>query len=652
MNERVAFEREMRSLQVFEQQAPARPLPEHAGPKPCRGKSPKPAPDKPAVDITGRYYTARPSQSVVINQAGVHFEAVVSLPKRLNVSRNRGYNVRAADKELHREMKVLQGDLVKPDEFRWFNRDKASDTGVIRREGGQLYLIADEGSHAKEKIALLAMEKRPTLMGTVPTLRRTNWEMNRVELNELQPLLPWQKQQIEHILDQKALDAIFKAYFIDQVKKPDPVGVLINRLSERSTPQSPNYAPSTKFDQFPNTDLALVREYARRVLTAQRWTNARNVTRSHIDWIQAMLDQEAGRNAGPDEVFTRQLGLQPKPRNTGSDHQYEFTINLTGASLVLGAFVGTVTVRKLNGRKWGPKDYDIDLMGLNVALSGFDIKVGEPWKGYAESYLEWSENDIYGGARFFGAKATAGLDVAKARAGFMHVLGDEKMPPLEVLFWDAKLGVPNPDKVAEKWLKNVLQGEQKDKVTDQIKKKGVPTPKDLLKPSVSAAVLFGDITPSGSVLEKMRKLQKFDPIDLTRKLPGPEALGADVQSSAHFCLDDDQPTPAAVQALRALCARQLAVFGSKNASLRVLGHADTLGHRIPGHNQSLSERRAINTVAAVQGILGPRFKIERVEKKGLGDTLAGIESKGRVVAAPEHRRVDIYLNGSLELSLF
>jgi outer membrane protein OmpA-like peptidoglycan-associated protein len=652
MYERVAFEREMRSLQVFERNAPTSPAPEQTGPKPCRGKSPKPVPDKPTLDITGRYYTAKPSQSVVINQAGRHFEAVISFPKRLNVSRDRGHTIRAGDKEPHRQMKVLQGDLVKGDEYRWFNRDNSADAGVIRQENGKLYLIPKDGPNASEKIELVAMEKRPTLMGTVPTLRRRNWDMNRVELNELQPLIPWQKKEIERLLDQHVLDKVFKAYFVDQIKNPSPIGVLINRFSERSTPQSPNYQPWTKFDQFPAADLVLVREYSRRVLTAQKWTNARNVTRSHIDWIQAMVDQEAGRSAGPDEVFTRQLGLRPSPRGSGGDHKYEFAISLIGGSLVLGGFAGSVTIQKLNGRKW-TKTYDIDLMGLNVSSSGLDVKLGESWKGYAESYLEWTENDMYGGVRFFGAKAGAGMDLAKARAGFMHVLGDERLPPLEVLFWDAKLGVPNPDKVAEKMLKNVLQGEQKDKVTEQITKKGVPSAKDLLKPSIGAAVLFGDITPTGSLLEKMRKLKKpYEPVDLTRKLPGPEALGAEVQSSAHFCLNDDQPTPAGVQALRALCARHLAVFGAENASVKVLGHADTLGHEIPGHNQKLSQRRADNTVAAIKGILGSRYKVKSVEAKGLGDSLASIESKGKAQAAPQFRRVDIYVNGSLELSMF
>jgi outer membrane protein OmpA-like peptidoglycan-associated protein len=355
-----------------------------------------------------------------------------------------------------------------------------------------------------------------------------------------------------------------------------------------------------------------------------------------------MVDQEFGKNAGDDEVFSRQLGLRPSPRDRRGHHQYEFTISLLGWSLVVGAFTGSVVVKKLNDRKWGPKTYDIDLMGLNVSISGLDVKLGESWKGYAESYLEWTENDIYGPVRFFGAKASAGLDLAKARAGFMHVLGDERMPPLEVIFWDAKLGVPNPNKVAEKMLKNKIQG-----------KDVVPTPKGLVKPSVGAAVLFGDITKSGSIVERMLHLKTpYDPVDLTRKLPGPEAIGAEAQSAAHFCLDDDQPTPAGVQALRALCARQLALFTSGNAYLRVFGHADTLGHKVPHHNQKLSQRRADNTVSAIKGILGKDYNVKGVESKGLGDTLAGVESKGKIVAAPQHRRVDIYVNGSLELSLF
>jgi outer membrane protein OmpA-like peptidoglycan-associated protein len=484
------------------------------------------------------------------------------------------------------------------------------------------------------------MEQRPTLMGTVLTLRQNRWDMNRLERNELQPLVPWQKRQIEHILDQGILDGVFRAFFVDQIKDPDPVGVLINRFTEyRAT----GGTPETKFDQFPLADLELVREYARRVLTAQRWTNHRNVTRSHVDWIQIMLDQNTGNSpVSNDEVFARHLGLRPSPKDRRGLHRYEFTISLMGVSLVLGGFSGSVTVTKTNDRKWGPKKFDIDLWGLNVVISGLDIKLGESWKGSAESYLEWTENDINGAVRFFGVKASAGLDLAKARAGFMHVLGDERMPPLEVLFWDAKLGVPNPDKIAEKMLKKKVQG--KDVTLN---------PRELVKPSLGASVLFGDITAAGTIFERMAKLRKpYDPIDLSRRLPPPEAIGAEAQSSSHFCLDDAQPTPAGVQALRAMCARQLALFAAGGAVLKVIGHADTLGHKIPGHNQQLSQRRADNTVAAIKGILGSSFRVKNVESKGMGDTLAALESKGRITPAPQHRRVEIILNGSLELSLF
>ncbi|GEM_PF-6885983 len=639
MNERITFEREINELESVLGEV-TRPIPEQAGPRPCKGKSPKPVPDSPSTDLTGRYYTRNPSQAVVINQAGVHFEAVISRVSRLAASRNRGYNARPADKESHRQIKVIQGDQVKPGEFRWFNRDKSSDSGFLRMVGGKVILTS---STDNSEVELVPMERRPTLMGTVPILRTHGWDMNRLERYELQPLVPWQKQQIENILDPQALNKIFHGFFVAQIRNPDPLGVLLNRISEFRAKGVPGYSPETKFDQFPLADLELVREYARRVLTLQQWTSHRNVTRSHLDWIQIMIDQSTGTQTNPyDNEFARQFGLVQSPRDRRGQHTYLFTISIAGLSLGLGGFSGSVTITKTNDRKWGPKVFDIDLWGLNAVTGFVDVKLGETWKGTAESYLEWTENDINGPVRFFGAKASAGMDLAKARTGFMHVLGDERMPPLEVFFGDAKLGVPNPDKITEKTLKNKIKGEDL-----------ISNPKDLLKPSAGAAVLFGDISSSGSILERLGLIRKpYDPIDLSRKLPPPEQLGAEAQSEAHFCLDDDQLTPAGVQALRGLCARQLALFTSEGAYLMVVGHADTLGHKIPGHNQKLSERRAANVAAAMKGILGSRFKVKNITTTGFGDKFAALASQGKIAAAPEHRRVDVYLNGSLELSMF
>ena len=155
----------------------------------------------------------------------------------------------------------------------------------------------------------------------------------------------------------------------------------------------------------------------------------RNVTRSHIDWIQSMLDREW--NAIPKSLVF--LGLTPNPKRSVSDdhYTYEVTMTLTGVSAVAGGFTGSITVKKTNGRKFN-STYDINLIGGSLALS--PLTLGDTFSGAGLSYVEWTENDILGGVNYARASAGFGFGVVSGQLGFMHVLGNDTLPPLEILF--------------------------------------------------------------------------------------------------------------------------------------------------------------------------------------------------------------------------
>lgn len=451
-------------------------------------------------------------------------------------------------------------------------------------------------------------------------------------------------QFILAILSKDKLDQIFDTYFNSQ-KRDTAMGALIRRLVD--TPDHASYVP--RLEKFHDVDLPLVRLYARQVLTFHKWKSDRNVIRSHIDWIQMMMDRSLRPGALSADDFKRYLGMtfDPQRASQEGEHTYEFTIQLTGASLLIAGYVGTVKVEKTSGRKW-EKTFDVEFWGGNVSATLFDAKIGSEFKGAGRSYLEWTENDIPGRVRLARASASVGMDLAGSQAGFMHVLGDESLPSLDVFFWEAKLGVPNVMKI--------LEDAAKGKVEKEMTGEGGLTPKGVVGLDAGVSVLWGTISESGSILDRL-KLKSRGPadLDLSRDLQTDVSVVRSLDTQVHFCLDDDQPTAAAIQALRIVCATELPLFMTPDTYLVIVGHADTLGSK--EYNKDLSRRRADNTLQAIRNILGERkFKIKddgthiRIVPKG--EELAAKESPTKETPAPKHRRVQIFLNSVLVLTLF
>ena len=604
------------------------------GAQPCpKSGAQRVPPDKPALDINGRYYTLHPPATFVINQAGQHIEGVASYV----------IDSSSAKSGDHRPVTEFQGDLHRT-RYQWFNSYRPSNFGQIAESKGKLFISQGVGANNEtvwEQLRPIARIQRSTLIRSGDIDR----SFDLIDRHELTPLTPEQMQFIRLILDKDKLEQIFKLYFNGQ-KRDEAMGFLIRRLVD--TPGHASYV--ARMEKFHEVDLPLVREYARQVLTFQKWKSQRNVIRSHGDWIQMMMDRtmQPGALAAPD--FRRFLGLTFDPQRARSDgeHTYEFTIKLTGASLILAGYAGTVLIEKKTGdRKW-KRSFDIELWGANAAIDLFDAKIDSELKGAARSYLEWTENDVPGSVRIARVSASIGMDIASTQAGFMHVFGDKSLPPLDVFFQEAKLGVPNINKI--------LEEAAKGKVEQLMKKPGGLSPKGVLGLDVGFSALFGSISPPGSLLERLRKAHKApDVIDLSRDLKSDVSVMRAFSSQTHFCLGDDRLTEAAVQALRIICARELPLFMSKQSYLLVIGHADTLG-RGRYDNESLSKRRAENTIQAIKDVLGGKFNIQddgiHIRAIAAGDKLAAQESGSKAVAAPKHRRVQVFLNSVLVLTLF
>ena len=604
------------------------------GAAPCSRKSARPVlRDQPALDITGRYYTLNPPATFVINQAGLHIEGVAS--SVLDAS-----STKSGD---HRPVIEFQGDL-QGTRWQWFNRYRPSNFGQIAANRGRFFISQGVDAQDKTVWELLRPIERPRA-----TLIRPD-DMDRAfdltDRHELTPLTPRQTAFIRAVLDKTRLEQIFELYF-NRGKRDEAMGFLIRRLVD--TPDHASY--ERRLESFHDVDKPLVRRYAQHVLALQKWKSPRNVIRSHADWIQMMMDRSLRPGASAGRDFERYLGLRFDPTRARLDgeHTYEVTISLTGASLILAGYVGTVQIEKTSGRTW-KRTFDIELWGANAALTLFDAKIGSTFKGAARSYLEWTENDVPGSVRMARASASIAMDTASSQVGFMHVLGDESLPLLEVFFQDAGLGVPNINKILEEGAKGVFE-----KGVQKVPGGGL-SPQGVLGPDLGFSALFGSISPAGSWIERVRNAGKPpNVIDLSRDVKSDVSVARSLATQTHFCLGSDVLNEAAVQALRIVCARELPLLMSPQSFLTVIGHADTLG-RGRYDNEGLSRRRAENVVQAMRNILGARFRIpddgKHIRRIAAGDTAAAQESRNKPTASPKHRRVQVFLNGVLVLTLF
>jgi len=131
------------------------------------------------------------------------------------------------------------------------------------------------------------------------------------------------------------------------------------------------------------------------------------------------------------------------------------------------------------------------------------------------------------------------------------------------------------------------------------------------------------------------------------------------RDNVHFCLGSALLTQDARQALRIVCANELAGFGNPDSRLSVLGFADTVGYKdataeqVHERNRTLSLLGAQNTVKAMRDILGDRFRIEERNIKVTGDGQQEAEKASRALGHPDpqFRRVDVVLNSVLVVSL-
>jgi outer membrane protein OmpA-like peptidoglycan-associated protein len=553
-----------------------------------------PAPDKPKVDITGRYenrYTSagRPftDWTISINQAGRHIEGI--LTKTIYPDpRPRGWLFRQADSPMDRAFTAIHGDLQSDGSFLFFDKSNpAGNWGYFRYENGKLsWELAGKGKSYPHLI-----EKRPTILNTEP-FDKLVWEYEKF------PLTVKQVRTLESGFAISKLGPRLEKYFKTEagIKYSDK-----SKMSSRAT-EVAVYIADVMTGEFGvhERDLELGRFYAKSILAANKW-KFKQITRSALDWIQIMYDINTLNGFGLPAI-EKYLGLKRSKDTQGADspqHKYKVTLKLTGGAVIIGGYKGTVTFEKVSGKRWGPETYDIHFFG-----GGLDVSPRDTIEGKAETYHEWLPPDIPGKSRLGELGISFGPSAA---AGFMHVFGSGYLPPMDVVYTDASI---------------------------KLKK---------LKPPKAG----GKALPFGKIWNK-----KFPDYDATTAVVKTD-YGADYKlgEDVHFCLGSSLLTDDARQALRIVCANELMAFSSSTSVLEVTGHTDRVD--TPDRNLTLSLLRAENTVQAIRDILGSKFAIpdSNIKSSGKGENLAIKDGRPDNVPDPRYRRVDVYLNTRLVISL-
>ncbi|MBI4523810.1 MAG: OmpA family protein [Deltaproteobacteria bacterium] len=560
-------------------------------------------PDKPSVDITGRYEYAQGKREewfiLRVNQAGRHIECVfglVPVPK---------------DPRKKREGWFLHGDLQPDESFTLFNR----------KDPKWFWRIFPAG----QALQLEALGKRwpLTLVSGGPTLTGKALEgLPELDLVKLSEWFPLTQPQIRSLVDGLQADKIapFLKHFFEQSGG--------SRVHERGA----RYKAARRLDDYIHKifddpqrglhshDFVLGRFYARTILARNKWKF--NYTRSQLDWIQFIVGRVALDKWNELLYLPEYLGLTSDPALSGTVstqlHTYNVTLDLKGAGMFVHYWRGKITIEKTSGVKW-KESFSIWLIAVEA---GATLKLHDSLSGKAESSFEWKPPDVPG--RVSMGKAEAGVTVfggkASVQAGFLHIHGRGYLPPLEVLFADTGVGVEIPF------------GEDKDSGKTKPQKFDV------------------SIGPGGALGKISDK--SFPAIDYsTAQVKTDYSVEYGLARDLHFCLDSALLTEDARQAVRILCANELAAFMSASSHLTIYGHTDRSGTY--EHNRTLSALRAENTLQAIKDVLGFKFKISdrNIVLSGKGESEAKRDNRPENEVNPKYRRVDIILNSRLVLTL-
>jgi outer membrane protein OmpA-like peptidoglycan-associated protein len=611
---------------------PSPPIPQRQGiacvAREVRRATPKP--DKPGVDITGRYEvqisgapsSALPVATMQINQAGRHIEVVYSPV------------LAPGDRTTKRPAYRRHGDLQADGSFTLFDRAEPDWWGKLRQDtkAGRLFVQASHlargrASGIAERVSagpvLTESAFRALWQSTAPPagseLERSQWfPLTRLQLRNLNERL--QPQRIAPLLDN-----YFRQPSGDRVQGRMARLAAADRLDAFVRGALTQGAYGVHKD-----DIPLARFYARLVLSRGRWAFDTRPLRSQLDWIHIALC-EVVRFGYPERLTWIRDGLGLSERGctdtstTDAPHKYDVTVRLIGGTVGVAGYGGTITIEKTTEPRW-QETYDIRFLGFGI----FDLTVfPDSLEGKASSHIEWKREDVPGWVRLAIGDVKAG-GVFEAEAGFMHIEGPGYLPTMHVIF---------PPNVGVEIQPDVLAYDPKEPIDP---------------PNLRG--MWGRISS--------KAFPKWD--YSTSQVNTDHALTYGLTEDVHFCLDSALLTEDARHALRIMCANELPALMSPSSHLSIVGHADRSyppefrrlpredrDRRAHEYNLTLSDLRAKNTYQAIQDVLGQKLRIpdSQVSTRGQGEALAAAYGLKPGEINADYRRVDVVLNARLILTL-
>lgn len=553
-----------------------------------------PKPESPKINITGHYENQiningkiKTDWIIRINHAGRHIEGIlvkVLYPDQ----RPKGWLFHEDDDEVSRPFTEFYGDLQSDGSYLFFDRrDPSGNWGYFRPKSGTI----EWELSGKGKSLLTKISDNPTLMNT------SNFD-KLVWLHEKFPLTLAQIKNLERGLSTDKVAVQLQKYF------STPAGIKYAEKQEmaKQAAKVGYYIADVFTNGFygvNDNDLELAQFYAKTILTNNKW-KFKQITRSQLDWIQIMLDVNS-RNGFTLKPIEKYLGLRPSNNNADPSapmHQYQVTLKLTGAAFIIAGYFGTITIEKLNGKKW-KESYKVHFFG-----GGLDVSFRDEMVGKAETYHEWTPPDFPGEIRLGEIGISFGSSVA---AGFMQIFGSGYLPPMDVGYTDVDIKLKKP----------------------------------------KAPKAGGKALPFGKIRSKT-----FKDFDATKSIAITD-YSADykLKNDTHFCLGSAVLTEDARQALRIVCANELVAFSTPSSVLEIIGYTDRVD--TDDRNLTLSALRASNTEQALRDILGSNFKIpdKQIKVVGKGENEAKAAGRPDEKPEPKDRRVDIKLNSRLLISL-
>jgi len=330
-------------------------------------------------------------------------------------------------------------------------------------------------------------------------------------------------------------------------------------------------------------------------------------------------------------------------RITPADNRlYQYKIDVSVSGLGVGYFIkggyyrGSITITCKQWEELNVKNVDgSPEANLKIHFGelggGFveSLNFGQSFSGVAETDVLWMPADFVGLISIMKADAEVGANITKIRnklgisagiggtIGLMEIIGDSGLPPLN-------FGVYS--------LSGVVGGVEPTPQKERESKIGV---------EVTASVVIGSIWKDGD-LPVPKDVIKYGNEETVLQT----AYKGD--GRAHFKHDSALLTPAAENLIRKLCANEMFLLSSPKTVITIKGYTDMSGK--DDYNKVLSENRAFNVKQKIIDVCGAKIKARFEKPLGLGEGPAN-KDPAKKYYDPRYRRVDIYINGQIVLSL-